>query len=158
MAGGRQNFLLGLGIAAFGVLLLLVIIPEGVVVPKGVRSAVLSPAFWPSVIAGFLIVSGLILAVQSRLYGQSMELEHHDVSWLRFGLGVVFLAVFYLLVRPIGLVLASMLAITAFGLVARARNRPMLLVTAVILPLLLYGFFVKIAGLPVPVGHWISFP
>ncbi|MEZ5845554.1 MAG: tripartite tricarboxylate transporter TctB family protein [Geminicoccaceae bacterium] len=158
MTGERRDFVLGLAIAAFGAVLLLAIIPQAVVVPKGVRSAVLSPAFWPRAIAGFLILSGLLLAIQSRLRSEAGEVARHEGLFLRLVAALVLLLAYYWAIRPLGMVVASMIAIMAFGLLGRARNIPVLAAAAVILPLLLYGFFVKVAGLPIPTGRWISFP
>ena len=158
MTEERRDLFLGLGVACFGTILLLLLIPQGVVVPKGVRSAVLSPDFWPRAIAGFLVVTGLFLALQSKLATTAVTLERHSGTVLRLLAALVLLGAYYWLIQPLGMVVASMLAILAFGLLGRARNLVVLLLTAVILPLLLYAFFVKIAGLPIPTGRWISFP
>ncbi|MCB2055262.1 MAG: tripartite tricarboxylate transporter TctB family protein [Geminicoccaceae bacterium] len=163
----RRDFNLGLGVAAFGAALVLLIIPQGVVVPKGVRSAVLSPSFWPYAIAGFLLLGGILLAVQSRLAsagapdveGDEGEEERQAEPWLRLAASVVLLSLYYLAVQPLGMVVASMLAVLAFGTLAGATRRPIwLVVTALVLPLLLYGFFYEVASLPVPTGRWIHFP
>ncbi|MEZ5825811.1 MAG: tripartite tricarboxylate transporter TctB family protein [Geminicoccaceae bacterium] len=77
---------------------------------------------------------------------------------LRLVAALALLFVYYKAIQPLGMVVASMAAIFVFGLLGRARNLPVLAVTAILLPLLLYGFFVKIAGLPIPTGRWISFP
>ena len=162
MTTRRRDLLLGIGVAAFAVLLLLVVIPLGVHVPKAVRAAVLSPDLWPRVIAGMLLVFGAVLALQAR-FGAGDEDDWQapgfdPLAALRFLATLGLFLLYYWLVRRLGMVLASSLAILAFGLFGRTRHTLLLLATALVLPFLLWGFFYEIAGIPLPSGDWVSWP
>jgi len=73
------------------------------------------------------------------------------------------MAVFYLLIEPLGLVFSSMLAYGAYMLVIRAalvsRRRALTAVLlAVGLPILLHLFFAHVAGVPIPQARFFRFP
>ncbi|HFD16409.1 MAG TPA: tripartite tricarboxylate transporter TctB family protein [Rhodospirillales bacterium] len=162
MTTRRRDLLLGIGVAAFALLLLLVVIPIGVDVPKAVRAAVLSPDLWPRVIAGALLLLGILLAVQAG-FGEAGEEDWTEsgfdpVAAGRLLVTLALLLAYYWLVRRLGMVLASSLAILAFGLFGRTRHPRLLVATALLLPLLLWGFFYKVAGIPLPSGDWVRWP
>lgn len=161
MAPARRDLLLGLAVAAFALFLLLVLIPDGIAVPKGVRAAVLSPAFWPTIVAWALLALGLLLAAQSLPQARSergspMRLEP-DAS-LRILAGAAIMIAYWWLVPKLGLVVSGMLAVLATGGLARTPHPLALTATAVALPLLLWGFFYKVAGIPLPAGDWVGWP
>jgi putative tricarboxylic transport membrane protein len=52
---------LGFGMLAFAALLTLFLIPTWVVTPSNVRILVLSPDFWPYIIAGMLAIGGVAM-------------------------------------------------------------------------------------------------
>ncbi len=162
MTGKRRDLLLGIGVAAFALLLLTVVVPLGVHVPKAVRAAVLSPDLWPRVIAVMLLALGVLLAVQARLAGgtgeETPEPGFDAVAGLRLLATLGLLLLYYWLVLRIGIVLASVLAIFAFGRFGRTRHPRLLSAVALLLPILLWGFFYKIAGIPLPSGDWVSWP
>jgi hypothetical protein len=161
MAPARRDLLLGLGVAAFALFLLLVLIPNGIAVPKGVRAAVLSTTFWPTVIARGLLLLGVLLAAESlpraRLeQGSPMRLEP-DAS-LRVFAGAVLMLAYWWLVPKLGLVVSSMLAMLATGALARSPLPVALGATTVALPLLLWWLFCRIAGIPLPAGDRVGWP
>lgn len=161
MAPARRDLLLGLGVAAFALFLLLVLIPNGIAVPKGVRAAVLSPTFWPTVIAWGLLLLGVMLAAENlpraRLErGSPMRFEP-DAS-LRVFAGAVLMLAYWWLVPKLGLVVSSMLAMLAAGALARSPHPVALGATTLALPLLLWWFFYRVAGIPLPAGDWVGWP
>ncbi len=162
MTARRRDLLLGIGVAAFAALLLLVVIPLGVSVPKAVRAAVLSPDLWPRAIAAMLLLLGAGLAVQAWFAHDTDDNwrspPFDPVAALRLLAAILLLLVYYWLVRRLGMVLASSLAILLFGLFGRSAHPRLLLATALVLPLLLWGFFYKIAGIPLPSGDWVRWP
>ncbi len=162
MTRKRRELLLGLGVAVFALLLLTVVIPLGVHVPKAVRAAVLSPDLWPRAIAAMLLFLGIVLAVQARVEpetGDELPNAPFDpVAASRLFATLGLLLAYYWLVQRMGIVLASGIAILACGLFGHTRHPRLLLATALLLPLLLWGFFYKIAGIPLPAGDWVSWP
>ncbi len=162
MTARRRDLLLGIGVAAFAALLLLVVIPLGVSVPKAVRAAVLSPDLWPRAIAAMLLLLGAGLAVQAWFAHETVDdwesPSADPMPALRLLGAILLLLAYYWLVRRLSMVLASSLAILVFGLFGRTRHPRLLLATALVLPLLLWGFFYKIAGIPLPSGDWVRWP
>ncbi len=162
MTRKRRELLLGVGVAAFALLLLTVVIPLGIHVPKAVRAAVLSPDLWPRVIAVMLLFLGTVLAVQARLEpeteGELPGAPFDPVAASRLFATLALLLAYYWLVGRLGIVLASGIVIFACGLFGRSRHPRLLFAIALLLPLLLWGFFYKIAGIPLPAGDWVNWP
>lgn len=169
----RQDLWLGIGVAGFGLLLFFVIIPTGVAVPQNVPARVLSPAFWPKVIAGLLVGLGILMALQGWLARAAADPpegvgaedhaneEEEGIWWspaLRIGITAALLLLYYWLVEFLGMVLASSLALLAFGFFGNTRYPIALVITAIVLPLMMYGFFFYVAGVPIPTGSLVSFP
>ena len=165
MTQHAKDILLGC-LLAFGFgLVLWILIPTAVPVPKSIKVAALSPDYWPKIIAAGLAIMGLVLIVQGaiRLVKQQATAESgapreattaagRRSVFLRT-VGIMFgLLVYYQLVEPLGIVVSSMLAIMAFALLYGERRLKMLIPIAVLLPIGLYYFFVKVANIPMPLG------
>jgi uncharacterized membrane protein YidH (DUF202 family) len=167
MTQHAKDILLGCLLALGFGLALWIFIPAAVPVPNSIKVAALSPDFWPKIIAVGLAIMGLILIVQGaiRLVRQRTAAEGRKPRkaasatgrrsvFLRT-VGIMFgLLVYYQLVEPLGIVVSSMLAIVAFALLYGERRFKMLIPIAVLLPIGLYYFFVKVANIPMPLGFF----
>ncbi len=151
---------LGAGVIAFGLFMLFVLIPFGVTSPGNVRIAVLSPTIWPNIISVLLIVIGGILLLRGLILGRD-ETKVEDGSesgqapWFRIaGVGVLMAALF--LTLPIlGMPLVTALALLAYTVLVRAGRPLITVLTAILLPLIIYSFFSQIAGVPIPQGQLV---
>jgi len=159
----HRNIWLGLGIMLFALLLAFALIPLGVSTPRSVRSIVLSPILWPTIIAWMIFIGGGLLLGQ-QLIGRR-EPDHLDIwanprpgAWLRLLALAVLMAAYYLAISYIGMVWASALAFLVLAFLVRSRYRVAVIVVAFALPLVTYGFFYHVAGVPIPQGHFIRLP
>ena len=160
----KDIFLGGLLAGGFS-LVVWVLIPAAVPVPRSIKVAALSPDFWPKIIAVGLAIMGLVLIAQGaiRLVRERAETIEKAVEeaasiadrrsvFIRT-VGIMFgLLVYYKLIEPLGIVVSSVLAIMVFALIYDERRLKILIPTAVLLPIGLYYFFVKVANIPMPLG------
>ncbi|WP_185961307.1 tripartite tricarboxylate transporter TctB family protein [Telmatospirillum sp. J64-1] len=152
----------GVGVSLFAVALLVYVIPQAVVVPRSVRYIVLSPDFWPEILAYALLLLGVLMTLKGIFFtapdGQAEGPSLFSAGSLRvLGIGGVF-AGYYLLIPVLGMVWASVLAYGALAAIFRSRHRLAALLVAILLPLILYAFFTHIAGVPIPQGQYVRLP
>lgn len=145
----------GLIFIVFSLCLLFWLIPLGIVEPKNVRYAALSPSYYPKIIAFVLLILGLVITIHSYLkfgkkWGDGYEL--HAKGFHRTSLFIATLIVYAGTLNILGFVLGSSLALFVSMSIAGERNYWITLGTAVILPMVLYLFFLKIARIPIPTG------
>lgn len=157
---------LGIGFIGFGLFVLLVAIPYAVTSPSNVRAIVLSPTFWPTIIAWLIMGLGALIVV-FRLIGPAPEamdeIEAPDDQgtagpWLRLLASAVVMVGLVLVTPTLGLVWTAMVAFVLLSVVIRAPNRVLSAIVAIILPLVLYAFFAHVAGVAVPQGEFIRLP
>jgi len=166
-----RDLWLGAGLAVLSALLYLVIIPAGITVPAGMRSPVLSPAFWPNIVALFLLAMSTLLFLRAAIAWRRGQLVPHKSADIegeeeRAGINgqvravavIVLMFVYYWLILKIGLVPASMVTLLAVGLTTARPNVWLLIIATPVLPMLLYLFFFKVANVPIPGGEWLVFP
>jgi len=161
----RRQVQLHLGLAAIFVcaFLTLVAIPAWVSSPSNVRNIVLSPLFWPYVLAGFTGLVGVGLAIAGLRMTDDGEpvnkvSENPAAAWLRLaGMAVIMVSTMFLLPR-LGMVWTSMLIFVATAFLVRTRHPVTALVCAVIVPLVLYAFFAHVAGVAIPQGNFLRLP
>ena len=67
-------------------------------------------------------------------------------------IAVINFFVYYLLIDWLGMVLASVIAVIVFVLMCGERRYKIMLPVAMILPVGLYYFFLKVASIPMPLG------
>ncbi len=150
---------IALGFAVFA----LWIIPQQIYVPESVKIAALSPDYWPTLVSWLIAGLGVLLALQG---GLALWRQSHDPagqadpaspstdfrSWLRTGIIIGLMLLYYALVQPLGLVLSSMLALCLMAVLLGERRIRVLVPVAVLVPVGLYYFFVKVASIPLPLG------
>ncbi|PWJ21801.1 tripartite tricarboxylate transporter TctB family protein [Jannaschia seohaensis] len=153
---------LGFAAIAIAALLALVAIPNFVSSPSNVRNIVLSPTFWPYALTGMTALAGLLLLVTGfREEGETpLEEEHPEAegAWIRIG-GLAAIMVAVMLLLPwLGMPLTCMAAFAATAFLFRTRHPVVAVICAVLVPLVLYVFFAKVAGVAVPQGELIRLP
>ncbi|RIA45366.1 tripartite tricarboxylate transporter TctB family protein [Dichotomicrobium thermohalophilum] len=166
-----RDLWLGAGLAVLSALLYLVVIPAGITIPSGVRSPVMSPAFWPNIIALFLLAMSALLFVRAAIAWNRGEIVPHksadvdeeekQAGWngqIRAIAVIAIMFIYYWLIIKIGLVPASMVTLLAVGLTAARPKIWLLIIATPVLPMLLYLFFYKVANVPIPGGEWLMFP
>ncbi|MEH6628493.1 MAG: tripartite tricarboxylate transporter TctB family protein [Motiliproteus sp.] len=169
----KKELMLGLGVFALSIALLIVIIPETVVSPGVVANAVLAPSFWPNVVSGMMCLIGGLMVVQrmlersetesstpvSEVKGKAQEAQSSMETAVRMLWFVAMLVGYYSLIPVIGLPASSVAAFLFFSLFqCRSTYRMTVLSVGLILPLILYVFFFHIAGVDIPQGDYWRLP
>lgn len=155
----QPDLIVGLAVVALAIAGLAWLIPAGITLPGGERSVLLSPAFWPNVLFWLLLVMGLTVSLGAFRSGRAAKSQRTDgllpltrTSLLKGLLFIGGLFVYYWAIHSIGIVPAStLMLIGAMCLGGQRQWLPMLL-TAVLLPLAAYLFFVHVAKIPMPLG------
>lgn len=152
-----------IGVAAivFAIFLYLVGIPYGVTAPSNVQNIVLSPLFWPRILAVLLALGGIGLLLTSR----RLDNEDHESflggvegALLRLGL-MALLMILYVLAAPVlGMVWTSMLAFVSLAFLIKTRHPVAAVLAAIFVPLILYAFFAHVAGVAIPQGDFVRLP
>jgi putative tricarboxylic transport membrane protein len=154
---------LGLGAIAAAAFLALVAIPGFVSSPSNVRNIVLSPLFWPYVLAGLTGLTGLGLLIAGQTMAEDGQKANEPISDFGAGLArlaamaAIMVATMFLIPR-IGMVWTAMLTFAATAFVVKTRHPRIALICAVALPLVLYGFFAHVAGVAIPQGLLVRLP
>lgn len=154
---------LGLGFIGFGAFVLAIAIPFAVTSPSNVQNVVLSPTFWPTIVAWLIIGLGGLLTVL-RFAGSGMPDVEDEMggngpaAWLRIAGAVAVMAALVLLTPTLGLVWTAMLAFGALSILVQSSKPVLSAVVAIVLPLVLYAFFAHVAGVAVPQGDFIRLP
>lgn len=130
-----------------------VLVPKWVYVPATVAGTLDSPAFLPRALFMLLALFGALLLLQSLARARAIAGEGKAPlrDWVRAA-GMLLVCTFYLgAVFLIGLPLASGLSL-ALALVYFGERRPLVIAVAIVLlPTLLWLFFVKVALVPMPI-------
>lgn len=158
---------LRVGIATFlgAVFLAAYAIPNYVYSPSNVRNIILSPAFWPYVLAALTALVGLGL-VATAVFGDLSALDAEAETgnpdgaapWLRLVALAVVMGLIMVGLPRLGMVWTSMLAFLACAWLFRTRHPVAAAICAVIVPLLLYAFFAHVAGVAIPQGDFVRLP
>jgi putative tricarboxylic transport membrane protein len=137
----------------FGLLLILLLIPRGIVEPGNVELAILSPSYYPKIVSYILILTGLGIFIKNFPIGFFEESEKIEKKYL-FRMFIIFITiltvVFFLPI--LGIPLTSGIALL-FLLMLGGERRPVIVcLVSTLVPLLVYLFFTKIAQIPIPNG------
>ena len=147
---------LGIGACVACVFLILYAIPYWISAPSNMRNIVLSPRFWPYAIAGLTGLVGLGMLFANRKANADDAPVNDPIQDPRAGL--IRLAVTFWLLPRIGMVWATMLAFASLAFLVKTRHPKTALICAVLVPLLLYGFFAHVAGVAIPQGEYVRLP
>ncbi len=163
MLSRRDEFLTGLCVMALGALVLWWIIPTYITTPRRVPILALSPAFWPRIIAWTISGCGLILVLRAALAPAPPDAVADDLSVSRpeglrlLALGAILIGIFFAL-PVVGMVWVCMIAYALMVLLSGSKNLGWGMIIAILLPLLLYLFFTKVAGVAIPQGQIVRLP
>ena len=148
-------------IAAF---LILFAIPQWVSTPSNVHKLVLSPLFWPYIVAALTGEIGLGLVARSLTMAQAPS-DQPDTDYAEARSASIRLVVFagmmvlYMLaMNTLGMVWASMVAFVGVAFLVKTRHPKTAIVAAFIVPLLLYAFFAHVASVAIPQGIFVRLP
>lgn len=159
-AGGEdilanRDLAAGFLILGMGLLTLFVLIPYGVVDQKSVQFAAQSPRFYPRIVSIALIVLGLAVTGRAWLTGApqsgAVSDQRPDAAFriaLVFGLLIAYAAT----VSWLGFILSSAIAMMVAFYLAGEKRLYLTIPMAVLIPVLLYFFFLKVARVPIPTG------
>ncbi len=158
----HNSIWLGVSMVVFAILLAEVFIPNWVITPENVRKIVLSPDFWPYIVAALLGIGGVLLLVQYYFVSRLSDTSDEDIDVpggnLRITLIAVLMVVYYLALPYIGMILASILAYGAFMAIIGLPRKLAAAIIAIALPLLLFAFFDHVAGVPIPQPEFFRLP
>lgn len=165
-----RDRVLGLVLVLFALALTFILIPNGVVVPRSVRGTTMSPALWPYIVSGLLLVLGLAIALWTFTAAAVAKRDaDRPEAWLdappdfivsspatarytRVAFAILFLFVYYGMVRFAGIPVASAIAIPVLSLLYGERRYLLVIVLAITVPGTLYLFFDRVANIPIPLG------
>jgi putative tricarboxylic transport membrane protein len=163
MLSRRDEILVGLMVSAMAALILWWLIPTYVAIPRRVPIKALSPAFWPTVIGWVMLICGAALTVRAAFapppphaIADDLRVPPREAVRL-FALVALLIAAFFGL-RIIGMVWTCMIVFVALIWLTGSKHRVLGVIVAVMLPLVLYFFFTKVAGVAIPQGQIVRLP
>jgi putative tricarboxylic transport membrane protein len=156
----RNDLILGGAVIAVAAAIAFVLTPHAIVRPQGTESRALAPDFWPLVILGVAALAGAVIAggalVRRRDGDGAAPTEPTPAAGpgapLRIAAVFAGLVGFYVMVPLAGMAGAAILLALFLMCLGERQNWAVALPTAVLLPLALYLFFVKVAKVPIPLG------
>lgn len=162
---GRLHLRLGIGACVGAAALIGFAIPGFVSSPSNVGDMVLSPTFWPYVLAGLtglvglgLVASAFGAGARAAIADEGAEPPDPRGAVLRVA-GMAGIMVLTMIALPrLGMVWTAMLAFGATAALLRTRHPLAALLCAVAVPLVLYAFFAHVAGVAVPQGEILRLP
>jgi putative tricarboxylic transport membrane protein len=176
----QQSIVVGLFSLGLGLLLHFWLIPNFISVPGNMARAVLSPAFWPEILAVIAMIAGVFvllpafrggeavasatpidqpaLAQPPELQSATTESQEPQSNVIRLLVFVGAMVLYAKYLDYLGMALASVLMLLASFYLLGERRLGLVLSISVILPLVLYAFFLHVAGVSIPQGELISLP
>ena len=155
----RRDRLVGAGVVISGLLMLFALIPAGIVVPGNLKTLSLSPDFWPKIVAGIFVLMGLLMIAKPEVPSEEstgMSLAVFVSRLPRLATVLAALFAFYLAIPRFGMVVPAMLLIFGLMVFAGERRWSWMIGISLIVPVLLYWFFVSVASIPIPLGIFES--
>jgi len=154
----KRDLIAGLTMALIGAGIIFLLIPYGVVEPKKVKFAALSPSYYPRIVAIVLLILGVSITIRSILANRlnahvnQAPVDQHPDAMLRT-VGIFVILVFYAATAGwLGFILSSFFALLSAFRLAGEKRWPLAISLAIGLPVALYFFFLKVAGIPIPTG------
>lgn len=158
-----KNQITGIFILIFGAITFFVLIPYGIKVPKNIEHITTSPAFWPTIITIIVSIMGVLLIIPQRektVMGDEGDEGEARTPWkTRIPRLIVIMAVlfgFYFFIEQLGLVVPSIALIFFLMVFAGYRRWWLMVILSVLVPVILYFFFVYVANIPIPLGVFES--
>ena len=149
----RINFWSGILMVLVSLTLIIILIPLGIDEPKKVRFAALAPSYYPYIVSTILLILGTVTIIRSRREAITQsESNTHPQALRRLSKFILLLALFAASLEWAGFVLSSAVALILALTLAGERRAKIIIANALIIPIILYLFFYKIAGIPIPLG------
>ncbi|MGO2508331.1 MAG: tripartite tricarboxylate transporter TctB family protein [Vibrio hibernica] len=147
--------IIGLISTLVGLILIIFINPDFIQVPSHVANPLLSPNVLPNIIAGFLVLVGLVLIVHSLTDHQVKIIFEFDYSahWLKKCLLILALLVYVFGFEAFGALISAVLA-TCLLFFAGGIRKPAIYLLAIAAPFLVCLFFEHIVNVPLPTSFW----
>ena len=163
MQDRKLQIQLGFGAIAASGFLLVIAIPGWVSTPSNVPNIILSPLFWPNTLAALTGVIGLGMILTSWNKPAQKDVAVSDVkdrrgAFIRLLICAVIMAVTIFAMPRLGLVWTAMLVFASVAAVVRTSHPKTAMVSAILIPLLLYVFFAHVAGVAIPQGNYVRLP
>ncbi|MEB8431746.1 tripartite tricarboxylate transporter TctB family protein [Cocleimonas sp. KMM 6892] len=161
----KTNQFTGLFIIIFGVFTYFVLIPHGIKVPKNLDNIMLSPAFWPTIITAVISLMGVLLMIPERIKPETDGKGDHEddenrTPWKtripRLMVITVVLFGFYFFIEQLGMVVPGIIIIFFLMVFAGYRRWWLMVMLSILVPVILYLFFVNVANIPIPLGVFES--
>ncbi len=150
------GMLAGLFYLIGGLFVVFILIPIGIDEPGNVELSALAPAYWPRIICLALAALGAAMLIRGWLNRSSSDEEaaslFSGIIWWRSGLVIAGTFALYSSLDYLGLVLAGAIALVLLMLLAGERRPVLIACISVGVPVALYIFFTKAAGIPIPSG------
>jgi hypothetical protein len=157
----NSYFITGLFSLILSLFLFFVAIPFGVTAPSNVTKVVLSPVFWPEVLSILLGITGIALMFAGRTT-TDVESEDNEPatkgSYQRLLLLAVLMCAYIFAIPKLGLVWTSMIAFVALAVLIKSSLPKTAVISAIVIPLILYLFFAHVAGMAIPQGDFLRLP
>ena len=150
----HKNLISGFMMLVFGACVTWVLIPTGVVEPKSVKYAALSPSYYPRIVAIALMLLGggiMLRALLQPAAAVNDNDRHQDALKRTLGF-LAIMIVLALTLNWLGFVVASTLALCLALVLGGERRLLIIAPLAILFPLALYFFFLKVARIPIPLG------
>ncbi len=94
----------------------------------------------------------------SAIEDEKNQTESVTASWLRLaGLALIMVLTMFALPR-LGMVWTAMVVFIATALLFKTRHPVVAVISAIIIPLILYAFFAHVAGISIPQGNFVRLP
>lgn len=163
MLSRRNEILIGLAVMALSAVILWLLIPAYVTLPRRVPIKALAPSFWPKIICWVMLLGGAALTLRAAMAAPIPEAIIEDRSvdtpeLLRMGGLIVILTSAYFLMPIIGMVWICMIVFILLVMMTGSKRMFWGIAVGVALPLLLYVFFTKVAGVAIPQGQFVRLP
>jgi len=161
MKSAHLDILFGGFMLALLALVWWVIIPVGIMVPKSIDTAALSPDLWPKIIVLIASISSVFMLLKAWRDVRQPERDSKPDDEVYYPmlqavgrvaavpLGI--LAVYYAMWIS-GIVASCIILLALLIRLAGERRWWLIALNAVVLPMLLYGFFTYLANVPLPLG------
>jgi putative tricarboxylic transport membrane protein len=151
----NRELLIGILLTLIGLVFLVVLIPYGIVEPKRVKYAAMSPSFYPRLVGIAFLLMSLAISVRAFM-GKTRDQDPDDDLRQDATIRIVFvflvLALMSLAFKILGFVLTATMAMAVLMWFAGERRYWLIGILSIVVPLGLYFFFVKVALIPIPAG------
>lgn len=162
-----KSLQLHLGIAActMAIFLVFIAIPLWVSSPSNVPLIILSPLFWPYTIAAMTLLIGILMLIQYKRVNVQDDVidddevtENRSAAFIRLICMAIIMIITMVLLPTLGMVWTCMLVFLATAFLVQTRHPITAVICAILIPLMLYAFFVHVAGVGIPQGDFVRLP